>query len=106
MDKIKKHDDAVMKTLGVNVIRRLICLTNKGQLDLVIRKGENNYFLSIDSVPLEKEINDKLMDILFKVEIPTVNKEITVAPINNTVTLPIKKKMGRPKGSKDGVKMQ
>jgi hypothetical protein len=69
-----KTDDAVMKCLDILVIRRPICITNKGQLDLVIRKGENNYFLSIDSVPLEKEVNDKLMDILFKPEVPKVDK--------------------------------
>lgn len=111
MDKIKKQDDAVMKALDISIIRRLICITNKGQLDLVIRKGENNYFLSIDSVPLEKEINDKLMDILFKVEIPQVGKcyeikrisekeaeikndaiDKIVNPINNIVVgLPTKK---------------
>ena len=66
MDKIKKIDDLVMKILGVETIKRLICITGKGQLELVIRKGENNYFLSIDSVPLGKETNDKLMEILFK----------------------------------------
>ena len=76
MDKIKKQDDLVMKTLDISVIRRIICLTNKGQLDLVIRKGENNYFLSIDSVPLEKEVNDKLMGILFATPIPTIDKEV------------------------------
>jgi len=69
MEKIKKQDDSVMKALDVKVIRRLICNTDKGPLDLVIRKGENNYFLMLDSTPLDKEVNDKLMGILFKPEI-------------------------------------
>lgn len=73
MEKIKKQDDSVMKALEVKVIRRLICNTDKGPLDLVIRKGENNYFLMLDSTPIEKEINDKLMGILFSKETPQVD---------------------------------
>lgn len=111
MDKTKKIDDQVFKTLDVKVIRRLICLTDKGQLDLVIRKGENNYFLSIDSVPCEKEINDKLMDILFKPEVPQVKLldfdglkvidnripkfVVTERPLNES-SIVIPKKKGRP----------
>ena len=81
MDKIKKQDDSVMKALDVKVIRRLICNTDKGPLDLVIRKGESNYFLMLDSTPLDKETNDKLMNILFKPEIPQVKKENILVPV-------------------------
>lgn len=78
MEKTKKNDDAIMKILEVNVIRRLICTTNKGPLELMIRKGENNYFLTLDATPLDKEVNDKLMGILFKPEIPQVKDMGTI----------------------------
>lgn len=74
MDKKKKIDDLVIKTLDLKVIRRLVCQTDKGPLELVIRKGESNYFMSLDATPCDKEINDKLMDILFKPEVPTIKK--------------------------------
>ncbi len=89
MDKTLKQDDKIIKALDIKVIRRLLCITDKGQLDLVIRKGENKYFLSLDSVPLPREINDELMEIMFPVkQVPEVDKT----------------KIGRPKGSKSGVK--
>ena len=69
-----KQDDIIMKTLGVGEIRRVICNTNKGVLELMIRKGDTKYFLTLDSVPLEKEINKTLMDLLFKQETPQVCK--------------------------------
>lgn len=94
MEKIKKQDDSVIKTLDIKVIRRLICQTDKGPLELVIRKGENNYFMSLDATPLDKEMNDKLMGILFKPEISTTNKQIPNKPLEETI--PIVKKMGRP----------
>lgn len=98
-DKLKK-DDQIMKILKVSEVRRLICGTEKGMLELFIRKGENNYALSLDSVPLDKETNKELMDLLFKPEdekIPEVNKDFTVSPINNTIVV---KKGGRPKKNK------
>jgi len=73
-----KIDDKVMKLLGASEVRRLICNTNKGKLELMIRKGDNKYFLTLDSIPLDEEINKELMDLMFKQEIPQVNKEITV----------------------------
>ena len=74
--KTIKQDDALMKLLnGVTTIRRIICNTNKGALELELRKGETNYHLVLDSVPLDKEENDKIMDLLFKPEIPEVTKE-------------------------------
>lgn len=106
MENKKKIDDAVMKALNAKVIRRLICITDKGNLDLVIRKGENNYFLSIDSVPLDKETNDKLMGILFKPEVVGVNVPIKLSPqdaekiLNNfnqgKENIVVPKKKGRP----------
>lgn len=64
-----KIDDLIMKKLEANNVRRPICLTNKGALELCIRKGETQYYLTLDSVPCEKELNRDLMDILFKPEV-------------------------------------
>lgn len=75
MENKKKIDDQIMKKLDANNIRRPICLTNKGALELVIVKGGNEYYLTLDSVPVEKELNRELMDILFKPEVPQVKKE-------------------------------
>ena len=77
--KTIKIDDQIIKKLGVNEIRRIICNTDKGVLELMIRKGENHYFLTMDSVPLDPILNKELMDILFKVEIPQVKTEMPVA---------------------------
>jgi hypothetical protein len=86
MEKTKKNDDQIIKCLDVKVIRRLICITDKGNLDLVIRKGESNYFLSLDATPLDKEVNDKLMGILFKPEVPTVKfNQLEPLPINPSI---------------------
>jgi hypothetical protein len=87
MDKIKKIDEKVMKLLSATVIRRLICNTNKGPLELMTRKGEKDYFLTVDSIPLDKEVNKELMDLMFGKEVPQV--EII------TKEIPLKKK-GRP----------
>lgn len=106
--KTLKQDDAVMKALDVKTIRRLICNTDKGALELMIRKGETKYFLTLDSVPLEADTNTELMEILFpvKVEVPQVNKllkSIIVTPENVDKVLrdpnffPPKNKGGRPK---------
>lgn len=77
MDKTLKKDDRIIKELKVKVIRRLICDTDKGALELCIRKGETNYFLTLDAIPLDKEQNNILMDTLFPVreEVPQVQKE-------------------------------
>lgn len=118
-----KTDDAIFKALDLKTINRLICTTDKGVLSLQIRKGETNYHLCLDSVPLSKELNRTLMDLLFpipKMEVPQVNKspfepiEVNKEPLSkgvksvafpNILDNPIKKRLGRPKGAKTGVKM-
>lgn len=118
MDKVIKQDDEIMKLLKVSTINRIICSTDKGMLTLQIRKGDKNYHLVLDAVPLDKEQNDALMTILFPVkekEIPQVNKQMTwngepISPdskeaqilkdINPDKTGQVKFK-GRPKGSKN-----
>lgn len=67
-----KIDDKIMKLLEASTIRRSICKTNKGALELCIVKGGTEYYLTLDSVPVEKELNRELMGILFKSEIPQI----------------------------------
>ncbi len=133
LEKTLKQDDLLMKTLDVKVIQRLICYTDKGMLALQIRKGENKYHLTLDSVPVEKELNKTLMDLLFPIpklvyipeltpiemqyemEIPQVKKDLvaettqkyTEKHINPKVIDVVlgKKRIGRPKGAKTGFKM-
>lgn len=118
-------DDKVMKLLAsmsVDRINRLICNTNQGALELEIRKGEKNYHFVLGAVPLKDDVSKELMGILFPVkalEVPTVNKYAEVVTqaekrgkliekakdkifLNSAISS--KKKLGRPKGSKDGVK--
>lgn len=116
MDKLKQTlivDDTVMKLTETKVIRRIICTTDKGLLELEIRKGDQTYHLVMDSVPLDKELNKQLMDLLFpvpKIEIPQVNKEPThiLHNLNGTTELTkvedilkVVKPKGRPKGAKN-----
>lgn len=106
-----KIDDQVMKTLAymsVDRINRLICNTNQGALELEIRKGEKNYHFVLGAVPLKEDVSKELMGILFPakaLEVPQVNKNglTTGLGIKNLVDVP-KKRMGRPRGSKDGIK--
>lgn len=90
-----KIDDQIMKKLDASNIRRSICKTNKGALELCIVKGGTEYYLTLDSVPVEKELNRELMDILFKPEVPQINKPITINAVTaSTIVGTIKK--GRP----------
>jgi len=133
ISEILKKDDAILKVLAqknVSRINRLICNTDQGALELEIRKGERDYHFVLGAVPLSKEESKELLDLLFPVkelEKPKqVNKEFTgtyrgvpefkepteiLHNLNGkTETTKIKdvpkliKKLGRPKGSKDGVK--
>ncbi len=109
MNENLKKDDQVIKLLGIQEIRRIICDTEKGTLRLVIRKGETKYFLTLDAVPLDKEKNDALMAVLFPVkemEVPGVNKGSVVlapdeVPVVKKVLIEALRKKGRPKGSKN-----
>jgi len=96
MDKIAKKDNLIIKELKVKEIRRLICNTNNGALELVIRKGETKYFLTLDAIPLEKEQNDRLMELLYpiKEEVPKPTKEMLeeLGVVKKEVTKTIKAK--------------
>lgn len=115
LTKTLKQDDAIFKALDLKTINRLICTTDKGVLTLQIRKGETNYHLCLDSVPLDKELNKTLMELLFpipKLEVPQVNKiELIKRDMSNPkdwnkTILISKKKTGRPKGSKSGKRIE
>lgn len=96
MSNIKENlskDDLIMKALAhknVNRINRLICNTDQGALELEIRKGEKDYHMVLGAVPLTKNESKELMDLLFPIPAMEAPKQV--------------KKIGRPKGSKDGVK--
>jgi len=56
----KQNDLRVMFLLKVHTVKHLICNTNAGALELNIRKDENEYFFTLDSVPVNKDINNEL----------------------------------------------
>ncbi len=107
-----QEDKHIMTLLGVSELSRVIAHTNKGYLTLLLRKNEDKYHLILDSVPLDKETNKELMEMLFpkkELEIPQVNKDMLFPkepyfkgePMK--IPLNIKPKLGRPKGAKSGV---
>jgi galactose-1-phosphate uridylyltransferase len=70
-------DLKIMELLGINEIRHLIAHTNKGELTLMLRKGENRYRFVLDAVPVSEIFNKELMDLLYpepKAVIPQVNE--------------------------------
>ena len=60
--KIAK-DTKIMKILKVSEIRYHIGSTNLGPIDLMLRYGESDYHFLLDSTPIEKEENDKMLEI-------------------------------------------
>lgn len=73
-----KIDQKVMELLRVMDISRLIAYTSLGELKLQLRKGEKEYKLILDAVPLEEELNKELMELLFaKDTVPQVNKVLS-----------------------------
>lgn len=122
--KTIQTDNKIIEKLKLKTLSRFICDTDKGTLKLQLRKGENTYHLVLDSIPLEKELNEELMGLLFPAPITQTEpnkKDITspsyitkviklehekfkvdTRPLEETpITLP-PKKIGRPKGSKTG----
>ena len=59
--KIEK-DQKIMKLLKVSELRYHIGSTNLGPIDLMIRYDEETYQFLLDSTPLEKEKNDKMLE--------------------------------------------
>ncbi len=100
MNNIKK-DTRLMEILDLSEISRVICNTNKSYLTLKLRKGEKEYWLHLDSVPLSKEDNAEVMNLLYpKVEtVPQVNTipSHNMNGVDQPKLLIPKKKAGRPK---------
>lgn len=103
-----QQDDQIMKLLDLKEIRRVICNSDKGYLNLVIRKGEKEYHLTLDAVPLPKELNKEIMDLLFPKEITSQDKHIEESIIlpKKKELLKVIKKLGRPKGVKNGIRKE
>lgn len=62
--KINKLTDLkTMYLLKINDVRHLICNTSKGPLELKIVKDENEYFFTLDAVPVDKQTNKDLLKL-------------------------------------------
>ena len=62
-----KQDNAIITLLKLSRVDRIICDTDKGLLKLCTRKGESNYFFTLDATELDKNTNKELMELLFPV---------------------------------------
>lgn len=62
-----KDDNQIMKLLKVNEIHHVIAKTDKGDLTLMLRKGqtESDYQCVLDAVPCEKKATKQLLSLLF-----------------------------------------
>ncbi len=70
MSKTIKTDQSLISILKLSRVDRIICDTDKGVLKLCLRKGENNYFFTLDATEVGKETNKELFDLLFPVIAP------------------------------------
>jgi hypothetical protein len=50
-----EKDKALINALGVDSISHHIVKTSKGDLALLLRKNENNYVVTLDTVPLTQD---------------------------------------------------
>lgn len=96
-----KQDNFVMEQLKCQEVRHYIADTNKGALTLMLRKGETKYIFVLDAVPVEKDVHDELMAVLFPVKdpVPQVNREHIkelVTIMKDSVLVEPPKKRGRP----------
>lgn len=110
-----KKDNELMRILDLKEISRVICNTDKSYLTLKLRKGEKEYWLHLDSVPLSKEDNQEVMQLLFP-KTETVPQVKTVGSVTNphldqdlSVAIDIQKKIAKlsiskPKGRSKKVK--
>lgn len=62
-DAGKAQDLKTIYLLKIHNLKHLICNTEKGALELNIRKDENEYFFTLDSVPLDKSTNNELLKL-------------------------------------------
>lgn len=57
-------DKALMRLFKVDTISYLIAKTSKGELQKSLRINEDEYYYTLDSVPLSKEQTEELLKIL------------------------------------------
>ena len=55
-----KQDKELIRLLKVEYIAHPIVNTSKGLLAKVLRKGEDEYFLTLDAVPLSSELSKQI----------------------------------------------
>jgi len=63
-----KQDKELMRILKVSELRHLIATTNNGELNKVLRFNEDEYFYTLDSVPLEKDKQEEVIKLYGKKE--------------------------------------
>jgi hypothetical protein len=56
-----ERDQELMEILKVNEISYLIAHTDRGELALSLRSGEDDYRFTFNSAPVDDELNDELM---------------------------------------------
>lgn len=71
-----RKDIRIMELLGLNEISHMVAKTSKGDLTLQLRKGEATYHLVLDAIPVDREIHEELMQLLYGADIPQVNNYI------------------------------
>jgi hypothetical protein len=59
----KTTDLKAMYLLKLTSLRHLIANTNMGVLECNIRKDENTYFFTLDSVPLPRDLDNDLLKL-------------------------------------------
>lgn len=57
-----KNDKELIRLLKVEYIAHPIVNTSKGLLSKVLRKGEDQYFLTLDAVPLSEELSKQIYE--------------------------------------------
>lgn len=57
-------DNAIIRLLGINRLSIFIANTDKGAIEKNLRKGEDTYYYSLDSVPLDKEQEVELLKLI------------------------------------------
>lgn len=55
-----ENDTKVMEILKVTQARHVLAWTDKGELGLLLRKGEKKYSFMLDSVPCDEETSKRL----------------------------------------------
>ena len=65
LKEMAKQDNMLMRALRLDEIRHILCHSDKGDIALMLRKGETerDYRFVVDSVPVDDEKNKELTKI-------------------------------------------